>query len=372
LNDKIKDTTSSFAEQGTAAHEYSELLLRFDLTDDVLEAENLSMAISQFRIANKHYDQEMEDCIRDYVTFVLAKLYDAKQRSADAVIALESKLDYSLWTAPESTGTGDVVIIADGLMSVTDLKWGKGRAVSAVNNSQLRLYALGALNEYGWEYDIDRVRMTIYQPRKDNISEEELSVGELLDWAETVVQPAAELAIKGEGEFKSGSHCKWCKVKATCRARAEENMKAVEHEFRDPALLSGEEIGQILFLAEQLAAWAKDIKEYAFEQAKAGHAIPQWKLIAGKSNRKITDPEELAKRLLAAEYTEDQFTEKKFVGITALDKLVGKAKLAKLAGELIIKPPGAPSLMPESDPRPAINSVEQDFADVDLGGDEGE
>lgn len=205
--------------------------------------------------------------------------------------------------------------------------------------------------------------MTIVQPRLDSVSTDTLPLGELLEWAETIVKPAAALADAGEGDYKAGSHCRWCKVKGNCRARAEENMKALAYEFQDPALLSLDEISSVLVVAEQLKAWAKDVEDYAFEQAKAGVKIPSWKLVEGRSNRSITDKDAAKAALEAAEIDPDKYLKpQELFGIGDLEKKIGKKELASLLDGLIVKPPGKPVLVPETDKRPELNSVDQDFA----------
>lgn len=361
LQEGVPDKRSEYADQGTAAHEYAEMLLRRRLT--ILkssERKKLDKQIEEFKATNQYYDAEMESAITDYVEIVEERYLAAKSRSKDAIVLLEERLDFS-HLVPEGFGTGDVILIADGVMEVIDLKYGKGVPVSAVGNPQMRLYALGALEGFGWMYGIDEVQMTIVQPRLDSISTDSISVESLEEWGETIVKPAAELAWKGEGEFKAGGHCRWCKVKATCRARADENMKALAYEFQDPALLSLEEIGQILHIAEQLQAWAKDVQEYAQEQALKGEKVPGWKLVEGRSVRKITDELALLEILDREGFPKDSITETKLLGISKLEKVVGKKQLAEIAGDLIVKPPGKPVLVLETDKRPELNSVESDF-----------
>src|SRR5690606_8234228 len=198
---------------------------------------------------------------------------------------------------------------------------------------------------FGWMYGIDEVHMTIVQPRLDSISTDIIDVDSLQEWGETVVRPAAELAWNGEGEFKAGDHCRWCKVKATCRARADANLEALSYEFQDPALLSIEEIGQILYVAEQLQKWAKDVQEYAQEQALNGVRVPGWRLVEGRSVRKIADEDALLRELDSRGFPADSITEIKLLGISKLEKVVGKKQLADIAGDLIIKPPGKPVLV---------------------------
>ena len=360
LQEGIPDRRSEYAEEGTAAHELAELRLRRRLLPcNRAKRKELDDAIEAFKASNKFYDAEMETAVTFYCEIVEERFMAAKARSRDAIVLFEEQLDFSEWV-PEGKGIGDIVLIADGVMEIIDLKYGKGVPVSAVGNPQIRLYALGALAGYGYLYDIREVHMTIVQPRLDNISTDIMAVDELLEWAESVVRPAAELAFTGKGDFKAGDHCRWCKVKATCRARADKNMQALQYEFQDPALLTIDEIGQILHIADQLAAWAKDVQEYALDQAVRGTRFPGWKLVEGRSNRRITDEEEAVKRLGSAGIT--QFMRTSLLPLGELEKRVGKKQLAELLGELIQKPPGKPVLVPETDRRPEINSVEHDFA----------
>lgn len=367
LTEHIPDTRSEYADEGTAAHELSEIKLRRSLYPcNSQERQRLADALEQFKATNTYYGPEMENAVQDYVDLVNERFMEAKARSSDAVVLLEEQLDFSEWV-PDGYGTGDVVFISDGVLEIIDLKYGKGVPVSAIGNTQMRLYALGAWSGYSYLYDIQEIRMTIVQPRLDNISTDVISADDLLEWADTVVKPAAVLADAGEGEYKAGDHCRWCKVKATCRARADANMAALEYEFRDPALFTLEEIGSILFVAEQLKAWAKDVEEYAFEQAKAGHKIPQWKLVEGRSNRKIADEEEAVRRLGSAGVTE--FLKTKLLPLGDLEKQVGKKKLAEMLDGLIVKPPGKPVLVPESDKRPelnSLNSIDDEFANEEF------
>lgn len=362
LQESIPDKRSEFADEGTAAHELSELILRRRLTPcNAAERKRLDKAVEEFKKNNSYYGPEMEDAVAAYVEVVEEHFMAAKARSSDAVILLEERLDFTEWV-PDGYGTGDVVLISDGMLEVIDLKYGKGVPVSAIGNPQLRLYGLGAWSNWNYLYSINEVSMTIVQPRLDSVSTDTLPLGELIEWAEVVVKPAAALADAGEGEFVPGSHCRWCKVKGNCRARADENMKALAYEFQDPALLSMDEIGSVLFVAEQLKVWAKDVEEYAFDQAKAGARIPSWKLVEGRSNRTITDRAAARKALETAELEAEKYLKpQELLGIGDLEKKIGKKELAFLLDGLIVKPPGKPVLVPETDKRPELNSVDQDF-----------
>lgn len=362
LQDSVEDKRSEYADEGTAAHEYAELKLRRKLTVcNAKQRKELDKAITKFIESNSYYNPEMENAVEDYVDLVEERFMEAKARSADAVVLLEERLDFTEWV-PDGYGTGDVVLIADGVLEVIDLKYGKGVPVSAYENPQIRLYGLGAWNSWSYLYSIDEIRMTIAHPRLDSISTDAMPLGELIEWAEKVVKPAAALAFEGEGDFKSGDHCRWCKVKGNCRARADENMLAIGYEFRDPALMTLEEVGSILFIAQQLQTWAKDVEGFAFDQAKRGNRIPQWKLVEGRSNRAIKDKEAAKLLFKNAELDSEKYLKpQEMFGIGDLEKKIGKKQFTTLLGDLIIKPPGKPVLAPETDKRPEMNSIEGDF-----------
>jgi hypothetical protein len=367
LTEHIPDTRSEFADEGTAAHELSELRLQRRLTIcDSKRRKELDQKMKTFTETNRFYGPEMETAVMEYCELVEERFMEAKARSKDAVVLLEAQADFSEWV-PDGKGIGDVVLISDGVMEVIDLKYGKGVPVSAFGNPQIRLYALGSWSEYSMFYDIQEVRMTIVQPRLDSITTDTMTVDELLAWAEDTVRPAADLADAGEGEFKPGDHCRWCKVKGNCRARSDANMAAIAYEFQDPALLDLDEIGAILPIAEQLQSWAKDVQGYAFDQAKAGQRIQGWKLVEGRSNRAIKDKDVAWKVLQEAEIPDDKFLKpRELLGIGELEKRIGKKELSSLISDLIIKPQGKPVLVVETDRRPELNSVETDFEGEDF------
>lgn len=360
LEKDLPDTSSEFAKEGTAAHELSEIYLAYEVGE--INKSTRTRRINKFMKENEYYSQEMADYVEKYVDVVVEKINEAKARSADAVVLLEQRLDFSEWV-PEGYGTGDVVIISEGHIEVIDLKYGKGVEVSAVENPQLRLYGLGAYSQFDMLYDLDQVSMTIVQPRLGNLSTETLDADGLVEWAETKVQPKAELAWNGEGEFVPGDHCRFCKLKATCRARAEENLKMAQYEFTKPAELGLDEIGQILHKADELQKWAKDVEKYAFEQAeKHGKKVPGWKLVEGRSNRKYAD-EDMVLEKLKEDYQLDDIAPRKILGITAMEKVIGKKTFAERLADLVIKPAGKPTLVPESDKRPELNSTASAQAD---------
>ncbi|ABO49722.1 conserved hypothetical protein [Desulforamulus reducens MI-1] len=364
LEKQFKDVQSAYAAEGSFAHSLAELHLNLYLENISKHKFNSEWNKLQ---QNEFFSQEMIDYVDVYVGFAIERINAARARTKDAVIQIEQRLDYSPWV-PNGFGTGDLITIADEIMEIADLKYGKGVPVSALDNPQMKLYALGAINQFNLLYDFQIVRMTIVQPRLDSISIAELSVKELLDWAENTVKPLAAMAIKGEGEFKAGNHCQFCKARFTCRARADKNLELAKLDFQDPPLLTIDEIAEVLAKAEELQKWAKDVSDYALDQA-VNHDVkfPGWKLVEGRSKRVYSDEKEVANVLLAANYAEDIiYKPKELVGITAMEKALGKKKFGILLDGLIIKPAGKPVLVPESDKRPEIcstDSAKADFAE---------
>ena len=361
LEEQFQDKSSEYAEEGTLAHLMAETIIRYN--NGEITKRTFSTRMNKIR-KEELYGRDMEDYISDYAQNVWEIFNEAKASCPDAQLLPEQRLDFSEYV-PGGFGTGDVVIIADDMVQVIDLKYGKGVGVSAVDNPQLRLYGTGAYLEHSMLYDIRRVKMTIIQPRLENISTEELTVEELLKWAEEEVKPQAELAMKGEGEFRTGEHCRFCKAKAVCRARAEYNQELAKLEFRNPDILEEWEIGEVLSRAEELNNWAKDVKDYVFDQAlNHGVKFEGWKLVEGKSNRKYLNEEKVRKALEDAGYQQEDITETKLLGITAMEKAVGKKKFGEVLSDLVIKPEGKPVLVPESDKRPELNtadSAKEDF-----------
>lgn len=346
------DNAGAAAAEGTDAHSLCEYKLAKALGfDDIKDpTENLI-----------YYDSEMEDSAESYTAFVLELLERAKQSCSDPVVLIEQRLDYSEYVE-NGFGTGDCVIIADSTIYIVDFKYGKGVLVDANDNPQMKLYALGALALADGIYSIDTVCMNIFQPRRDNASSCSITKAELLEWAETVLKPTAELAYKGEGEYSSGEWCCFCKAKATCRARAEKNLEIARHEFRDPALLDDDEIEEVLAQADALVSWANDIKAYALKEALSGRCWSKFKLVSGTSRRKYADENLVAAAVQKAGF--DPY-EKSVLGITDMTKLLGKKKFDELLGELIIKPAGKPVLVSRDDKRPEITKANaaEDFAD---------
>lgn len=368
LEQEFESNTSIYAEEGRFAHHLAELYLRHYL--GVITKEQLNARIEELK-KNEFYSQEMEDHVQTYVDIAAEKINAARAKSKDAIVFLEQRLDFSYWV-PEGFGTGDLVLVADGVVEVVDLKYGKGVPVSAIGNTQMRLYGLGAFWYYDMLYDIDVVRMTIVQPRLDSISTEELSAAELLKWGNKTVRPIAKLAFDGKGEFVAGEHCRFCKARYTCRARAEANLEIAKYEFRDPPLLEQDEIAEVLGQATELRSWVADVLDYALVQARDhGAHWPGWKLVEGRSNRKYVDDDAVADVLKCAGYEHADIFEEVLKGITKMEKLLGKKKFTELLtdAELVIKPPGKPTLVPESDKRPEIDPLASAKKDFEKGED---
>lgn len=341
------DTASEYAQEGTDAHALCEHKLKSILGRETVDPiENLT-----------YYNEEMERCANEYAVYITEQVEKAETACKDPVVLIEQWLDFSRWV-PDGFGTGDCVIVADGTLSVIDFKYGKGVEVLAENNPQMMLYALGALELFDSIYDIDTVGMTIFQPRRDNISEYTISKVDLLCWADEVLAPTAQLAIMGEGEFKAGEHCRFCKVRTTCRKRAEYNLELARYDFEPPATLDNTEIAAILAKADELVSWVTDVKEYALRQALSGVTYEGFKVVEGRSNRKYTDENAVVDAVKGAGF--DPY-EHSVLGITAMTTLLGKKKFTELLGGLIEKPQGKPTLVPMSDKRPAIHTANEDF-----------
>lgn len=360
MTENLEDTQSVYAAEGTLAHSLAELQLRYQLK--LITKATYNKELKKIK-ANELYSEDMPDEVEKYTGHVFEKLTEAQSHTPDTLIFLEQRLDFSKYV-PDGFGTGDCIIIADETLEVVDLKYGKGVEVSAENNPQMMLYALGALEEYGFIYDIERVRMTIAQPRLDNFSTWEISVIDLETWAEGELTDKAKEAWEGTGTCNAGEWCKFCKVKATCKARAEAVLAISEqYQEQDPNLLSIDEIAGILHKAEEIQAWAKDIQDYALEQARDnGIKYPGWKLVEGRSNRTYSDKDKVYKVLIADGFEESKILkEPELLGITAMEKAIGKKKFNTVLKDLILKPEGKPTLVVESDNRPELNSAEKDF-----------
>lgn len=357
----IGDRTTVFAQEGTFAHELSELYFS-NMYEGLSNFEFESQL--QERKKNDFFDEELHDYVKEYVAEVEERINEALARSKDAILMFEEQLDLTDYV-PEAFGTGDVIVYSEGILEIIDLKYGKGIEVSAVNNPQLRLYGLGAYELLSLLEDIHTVKTTIIQPRLNNISSEELDAKDLVKWGKEVVIPKADKAYKGEGDFKAGNHCRFCKIKHSCRARAEENTVPNEKRKR-PNLLTDDEIAELLHKLPDIKKWVSDVQEYTAEQAyKNNKQYKGWKIVEGRSSRKITDSEALLDKL-KAKYEVNEVTETKLLSITNLEKKIGKKEFSKEADDFIIKPQGKPTLVVESDKRSSIGRIRatDEFEDI--------
>ena len=341
------DKASDYAAEGTDAHTLGEYKLKTALG---IKAKDPTSKLT-------YYSEEMNDCASGYAAYILELVEAARKTCADPVVLIEQRLDFSRYVEG-GFGTGDCVIIADGTLHICDYKHGAGILVDATDNPQLKLYALGALELFDGIYDIDVVSMTIYQPRRNNVSTYTVFKESLYQWAEEVLKPTAEIAFAGGGEYNCGEWCQFCKAKYECRKRAERNLELAKLEFKRPPRLEDDEIESILGKIDALISWASDIKDYALQAAIGGKQWFGWKLVEGKSNRKYVNEEAVAQMVRSAGY--DPY-EHKVMGITAMEKALGKTKFIELLGDLVGKPQGKPTLVPEGDKRPAIHNAKNDF-----------
>lgn len=343
------ESPSDAAAQGTAAHALAEHKLR------------KAMKQRSKRPVSPWQDDEMEEHTSDYAAFVLEQLAAAKATCPDPQLLIEQRLDFS-HLVPGGFGTGDAVIIAEPRLQIIDLKYGMGVLVDAEHNPQLMLYALGALHAFGPLYDVTEVSVTIFQPRRGNVSTWTISTQELLAWAKEEVGPKAALAAEGLGEFCPGSWCQFCKLSATCRARAETNLALAKLEFAPPAELSDDEIAEVLAQIPLLTKWASDVEAYAASLAiHQGKQWPGFKVVAGRSVRKYADEKAVAEAAKAAGYTD--IFDKKLITLTAMEKLMGRKTFTEILGDLVVRPAGKPTLVPETDKRRAleIHSAQDEF-----------
>lgn len=376
----VPDEGSKYAEEGTAAHAYAELECARRL--GWLNNRSYAGRLKKHK-TGEWWGPEMEESVGDYAAFVadLAAGLDAEGKSP--VVELEQRVDYSEYV-PGGFGTADAVILSEGTLHVIDLKYGKGVPVSAEGNPQLRLYALGAALKYRIIYGFDTVAMTIVQPRLSSASTDSVGLEDLLDWAETYVEPRARAADEGRGEFVPGEkQCRWCKAKAVCRARADAMLDVARSEFGvlddaeladpdcrpDPELMAVEDIAALLPILPAIEAWAKDVQDYALVQARDhGMRFEGYKLVEGRSSRKIDDPLKAAEALRDMGYQPgDYYKPAELKTITALEKALGKAAFADVLGDLVTKPAGKPALVPVNDRRPEMGSAEsaqEDFGEV--------
>lgn len=366
------EKSSTAAEEGTLAHELAAFLISNEncsgcMIDPEGTRAEIKGKIDAFYEEHPDLGDDfdyMKKVLEPYVDYVIREYQEALKTDEAAVLLTEQRVDFSE-IVPGGFGTSDVVIIGGGRVTVIDLKYGKGVPISAKDNPQIRLYSIGAINLFDMIYDFDQVKMVIYQPRLDSVTEEELPVDDLKAWAEAVVKPAAAKAVTDDPPYHPGPWCDshFCPGSGVCKARAEYVLGLERHSGKDPALLTDEELADALARAEVLQKWASKLNDYALGEIQTGHPIPGWKVVEGRSVRAYTDVDKVADAAQAAGYPEAMIYKRSLIGITDMEKLMGKKKFAEILGKLVNKPQGAPKLAPESDPRPVFNSAKEDFKD---------
>lgn len=339
-NEAYPDQETSFANEGTLAHEVAEAVARtgrYSMTN-----------------ADKSITTEMVECAGEYADYI-----EEQKKSNNAIVLLEQRVDFSPWV-PDGFGTCDCIIIQDETLTIIDYKYGQGVMVSAKDNPQMKLYALGALNDYGIAMDVKRVEMHIFQPRLNNISTDSVTVEELMAWAEKTVKPTAEKAIKGKGPYKPGEHCRFCQHGGKCRALTKMCTEYLDTHGLRVALpvLAPYEVADVLRMEPMVTLWLKKVKEQAMTTLLNGEELPGYKLVEGKlGNRKWADEIMVSTKLITAGYTREDITETKLLSPSQMDKAIGKKKVAELLEELIERAPGSPTIAPITDKRPAYDRL---------------
>ena len=338
---EFENTNGEAAKEGTAAHALSEHKLK------------KALRIRSKRPTSEYDSDEMEECTDAYVDFIMEQVELARKSCTDPIVLIEQRLDFSCYV-PDGFGTGDCVIISDDRLHIVDFKYGMGVLVDAEDNPQMKLYALGALEIYDSLYDIKEISMTIFQPRRENVSTWTVPVEELKAWAEEELKPKAAKAYQGEGEYMPGPRCTFCRASTRCRARADENLKLAQMEFKMPPLLTDSEIEEVLTILPDLTKWANEITAYATDAAvNHGKEWHGFKVVEGRSVRKYKDENAVAEKAVISGYKD--IYRKSLIPMTEMQKLMGKTKFEEILGNLIYKPPGKPTLVPNSDKRPAMN-----------------
>jgi hypothetical protein len=358
LEQQFEDTGSDYAAEGTLAHAIAELKLRKKFLEP-MGTRSFNSHMKKFK-NDPLYNEEMQGYTDEYIDYITGV---AMQYEHKPYITAEKRVDYSLY-APEGFGTSDCIIIGADTMHVIDFKYGKGVPVDAEKNPQMMLYGLGALSAYSMLYDIKKVVISIVQPRLSNISEYEISRDDIINWGVFEVKPKAQAAFKGEGDFVAGEHCRFCRARAQCRARADTNTaledfkginapsKSESGKFPMPPLLADDEIGAVLKKMIDVEKYEADLRNYALSAILSGKDIPGWKAVEGRSTRKFDDTDAAFADIEAAGYDEALLYERKPLTLAGVEKGIGKGKFAEVAGSHIVTPPGKPTLVDEADKRP--------------------
>ena len=347
LCEQFPDLGSVFAAEGTEAHSLCEYLLsvylgRSDLVDP--------------RPAMQYYTSEMEECCQGYVRYVIEIVENFRHRSIEPAVYVEQRVDLRRFI-PESMGTSDCVVVGGDEIVIVDYKYGMHPVPAS--SLQLRIYALGACEMFSALYDFSSVRMVVYQPRIGNVDTCSMTVDELYAWASGELRERAEEAFHGKGLYSVGEWCRNCRARRQCRYLAEKQLEIAKFEFADPPLLTDGEISEVLSRVDGLIAWANGVREYALSAALSGRKLAGWKVVEGRSVRKFTDDDAVCARVTAAGF--DPY-EKKMLGVTALEKLLGRKDFKNLLSDLVVRQTGKPALAPESDKRPEMDLASVDFA----------
>lgn len=365
LEEQFPNKSSDYMEEGTLAHSIAEFKVR-NFSTETISKTAYTKTINKFK-KEEHFDQEMLTHTDTYLEFIKE---EALKNKTKPFIAVEQKVDFSKYV-PEGFGTADCIMISGDTLHVIDFKYGKGVKVEAENNPQMKLYALGVLEQYGMFYNISNIKMSIIQPRIDNISSAEISTSELLDWGNNTVIPQAQKAFMGLGKYVKGEHCRFCRAKGACEFRAEENIKVVEEIINTSGILSNAKVGEMLTKTEGIEQWIKDLRDYALKQILKGEDVQGWKEVEGKSNRKIVDIDKAFEILEANGYEQAILYERKPITLMQLEKVIGKTKLSEAIGDYIEKPKGAPTLAKETDKRaPFKTSASEEFKDLEIESEE--
>lgn len=356
LSEQFDDEESKYAAEGSAGHALAEHCIKKYLK------------LQTTKPNSEYYTEELVEAVDEYVDFVKGEIEEAKEECKDPVFAVEQKVDISDYI-DDCFGTADMVIVTEKVAHIIDLKLGRGVEISAECNEQLMTYGLGILSMAEMLYDVETVRLTIFQPRISNYSTWDIAAGDLKKWGEEILKPRGAMALIGAGDFRAGSWCRFCKARNQCRARAEEFLKLAQMEFKEPALLTDEEIADVLKKAGDISMWAADIYTYAQQEAIThGKSWPGYKLVEGRSNRKYTSEVDVEDAAKQAGYTD--IYKHSLIGITDMEKLMGKKDFARVLGKFVYKPQGKITLVPESDKRKAItkDTAEAEFTEVKNNG----
>lgn len=351
LEKEFPDTTSVYAKEGTLAHELCELKLKKYTT--VMPKGTYTRAHNKIT-KSELWQNEMESTSETYLEYVKGIMLACKIAPA---VLIEKRVDFSRYV-PEGFGTADCLILAGDTLHVIDYKHGKGVVVDADHNPQMMLYALGAIDELSLLYRFKSIHMVIVQPRVNNISEFTMTADELREWGESVVKPMAEAAISGKGEFEAGDWCRFCRAKQQCKTRYESNDSLYPElsERHDPRLITLDELGEYLKRGRDMAAWLEDMKEYALSESLAGAEVPGWKAVEGRGRRAFTDTDEAVDTLIKNGIDESVLYERRVLTLAQMEKAVGKKAFGEIVGNLVVKNPGKPTLVEESDKRPKITN----------------